>query len=230
MIKQMKIFVINLDKAEDRWAHYKDDKRYTRWSATSIDDLSHDHPIYGHLVSMWNIDPREHKAKCCCYLSHTRLWRYIVTNKINDVLILEDDAHLVNNIPDSSTLPQDGFTYLGGLTYNKKLTAGALPVEFDEGITKIDHSKYRLLMCLAIYIPKWEIAFKMLQAAEERGRPRAIDTMILHTKREQYVSYPASFVERPDPSQIREKKTKFSNSHYERVSGKEVLDEINHCE
>ena len=91
------------------------------------------------------------------------------------------------------------------------------------------NSEYRLLMCLAIYIPKWEIAFKMLQAAEERGRPRAIDTMILHTKREQYVSYPASFVERPDPSQIREKKTKFSNSHYERVSGKEVLDEINQC-
>jgi hypothetical protein len=222
----MKIFVINLDKAEDRWAHYKDDVRYTRWSATSIDDLSHDHPIYENMVSYWNVDPREHKAKCCCYLSHTRLWRYIVTNKINDVLILEDDAHLINPIPDSSTLPQDGFTYLGGLTYNKKLTAGPLPVEFDEGITKIDHSEYRLLMCLAIYIPHWTIAFKMLQSVEERGRPRAIDTMILHTKRHQYVSFPSSFVERPDPSQIRASKTKFSNSKYERVSAKRVLEEI----
>ena len=223
----MKIFVINLDTATGRWKNYEDDLRYTRWSATSIDDLSCDHPIYENMVSYWNVDPREHKAKCCCYLSHTRLWRYIVTNKINDVLILEDDAHLINEIPDSCNLPQDGFTYLGGLSYNKKLTDGPLSVDFDEGINKIDHLKYRMLMCLSIYIPTWEVAYKMLQAVEERGRPRAIDTMILHTMRHQYVSYPASFVERPDSSQIREKKSKFSNSHYERVKGKDVLDEIN---
>ena len=70
----------------------------------------------------------------------------------------------------------------------------------------------------------------MIQAAEERGRPRAIDTMILHTMREQYVWAPACFVERPDPSQIRASKSKFSNSKYERVKGKDVLDEINQCE
>ena len=223
----MKVFVINLDKATDRWENYKGDKTYTRWSATHYDELSDEHPIFSHMVSMWNIDPKEHKAKCACYLSHTRLWRYIVTNKINDVLILEDDAHLINPIPDSSQLPQDGFTYLGGLSYHNRLTDGPKKIEFEKGINKIPHADYRMLMCLAIYIPTWEVAHKMVQSAEERGRPRAIDTMILHTMRSQYVSYPASFVERPDPSQIREKKSKFSNSKYERVSGKEVLNEIN---
>lgn len=223
----MKIFVINLDKATDRWANYKDDKRYTRWSATSVDELRDDHPIFKDMVSMWNIDHQEHNCKCACYMSHTMLWQYIVANKINDVLILEDDAYLIGEIPDTSDLPQDGFTYLGGLSYHKRLTDGPLKIEFQDGINKIDHKKYRMLMCLALYIPHHSVAFKMLQAARERGRPRAIDTMILHTKRNQYVWSPAPFVERPDPSQIRAKKNQFSNTKYERVCGKKVLDEIN---
>ena len=223
----MRIFVINLDKATDRWSHYKDDKRYTRWSATSVDDLHDNHPIFEDMVSMWNIDPREHNCKCACYMSHTMLWQYIVTNKINDVLILEDDAHLIGEIPDTKDLPQDGFTYLGGLSYHKRLTDGPLKIEFQDGINNIDHSKYRMLMCMALYIPHHSVAFKMLHSARERGRPRAIDTMILHTKKNQYVYYPAPFVERPDPSQIRANKSKFSNTKYERVCGKKVLDEIN---
>ena len=211
----MKIFVINLDSAEDRWSHYENDKRYTRWSATSVDDLRDDHPIFKDMVSMWNIDPNEHNCKCACYISHTMLWKYIITNHLEDVLILEDDAKLVNPIPDTCDLPQDGFTYLGGFTSHLRLTDGPKKVEFEEGINTIDHADYRMLMMMAYYIPHWSVAHKMLQSVTERGRPRAIDTMVRHTHRKQYVSYPASFIERDDPSQIRKKKTKHSNEFYE---------------
>tara|TARA_Y100000592_G_scaffold88428_1_gene144242 strand:+ start:1690 stop:2331 length:642 start_codon:yes stop_codon:yes gene_type:complete len=211
----MKIFVINLDSAKDRWKHYENDNRYTRWSATSVDDLHDNHPIFKDMVSYWNIDPKEHDCKCACYMSHTRLWRYIISNHLEDVLILEDDAKLVNPIPDKSELPQDGFTYLGGFTSHKRLTDGPKKVEFKEGINKIDHSEYRMLMLMAYYIPHWDVAHKMLQSVTERGRPRAIDTMVLHTHKNQYVSYPASFIERDDKSQIRKKKNKHSNEFYE---------------
>ena len=223
----MRIFVINLDKATDRWANYKDDKRYTRWSATHYDELRDNHPIFEDMVSMWNIDPNEHNAKCGCYMSHTMLYQYIVTNKINDVLIIEDDAYLIGEIPDTKDLPQDGFTYLGGLSYHKRLTDGPLKIEFEDGINKIDHSKYRMLMTVAIYIPHHSVAFKMLRACKERGRPRAIDTMLVHTHVNQYVYYPAPFLERPEPSQIRKKKNTFSNTKYERVCGKKIVDEMN---
>ncbi len=211
----MKIFVINLDSAEDRWSHYENDKRYTRWSATSVDDLRDDHPIFKDMVSMWNIDPNEHNCKCACYISHTMLWKYIITNHLEDVLILEDDAKLVNPIPDTCDLPQDGFTYLGGFTSNLRLTDGPKKVEFEEGINTMNHADYRMLMMMAYYIPHWSVAHKMLQSVTERGRPRAIDTMVRHTHRKQYVSYPASFIERDDPSQIRKKKRKHSNEFYE---------------
>ena len=222
-----KIFVINLDSATDRWEHYKDDKRFTRWSATSIDDIPLSHEIWKQMISMWNIQPREHSAKCACYLSHTRLWQYIVTNKLNNVLILEDDAFLVNEIPDPKDLPTDGFTYLGGFTSHVRMTDGPKKIEFKEGINQIDHKEYRMIMCLAIFIPSWEIAYKMIQASTWNGRCRAIDTMIRKTYRNQYVNYPASFVERPIQSQIRDNKKKFSNSNYEWVNAKTVMEEIN---
>ena len=82
-------------------------------------------------------------------------------------------------------------------------------------------------MCLAIFIPTWEIAYKMLQASTYNGRCRAIDTMIRDTFRNQYVYYPACLVERPIQSQIRDNKKKFSNSQYEWVNAKKVMEEIN---
>jgi len=221
-----KIFVINLDTATDRWSHYKDDKRYTRWSATSIDEIPLGHKIWKQMISMWNIQPYEHSAKCACYLSHTKLWKYIVTNKLNNVLILEDDAFLVNDIPDPKDLPQDGFTYLGGFSSHLRMTDGPKKVEFKEGINQIDHKEYRMLMCLAIYIPTWEVAYKMIQSSTWNGRCRAIDAMIRKTYRNQYLYFPAPFVERPVASQIRDNKKKFSNSQYEWVTAKKVMEEI----
>jgi GR25 family glycosyltransferase involved in LPS biosynthesis len=222
------IFVINLDSATDRWSHYKDDERYTRWSATTIDDIPLNHEIWNKMISYHNISPYEHSAKCACYLSHTKLWKHIVENKLNNVIILEDDAFLVNDIPDPKDLPKDGFTYLGGFTSHVKLTDGHKKVEFKEGINQIDNNEYRMLMCLAIYIPTWDTAYKMIQSSTRNGRCRAIDTMIRDTFRSQYVYYPACFIERPVESQIRNNKKKFSNSNYEWVNAKTVMQEINH--
>ena len=223
-----KIFVINLDSATDRWSHYKDDKRYTRWSATTEGDyVSVTDPIFEKMISYHNISPNEHKAKCFCYLSHTRLWQYIVTNKLNNVLILEDDAFLVNDIPDPKDLPTDGFTYLGGFTSHTRLTDGPKKIDFKEGINEIDNTKFRMLMCLAIFIPTWQVAYKMIQASTYNGRSRAIDTMIRKTYRNQYLYFPACFVEKPIQSQIRANKKKFSNSKYEWVNAKTVMEEIN---
>ena len=228
----MKIFVINLDRAKDRWEHFKDDERFTRWSATDYNDLKEDTPIFKDMVSYWNIDPKCHRAKCACYLSHTNVYRYIVQNHLYDTIILEDDAELVGEIPDVSELPKDGFTYLAGSTSHLKLTEGPKKVEFEDGINPIKHNEYRMLTTVAIYIPNPKVALKMLQSCEKKKgkeakrRPRAIDTMIRDALTLQYVSYPATFVERPDESQIRSNKKDFCNSKYERVSAKRVLEEI----
>ena len=63
----MRIFVINLDRAKDRWEYYKHDERFTRWSATDYTKLNDNNPIFKDMVSYWNIDP------CKIFLVTTKL-------------------------------------------------------------------------------------------------------------------------------------------------------------
>ena len=132
----MKIFVINLDDAKDRWEHYKDDDRFTRWSATSREEVKEWDSEK--MISYHNIHPDQHLAKCACLKSHLNIWSYIITNRMNDVLILEDDALVSDYLPGGGKLPQDGLTFFGGYTASKKMTQGALNVSFTEVINKID--------------------------------------------------------------------------------------------
>ena len=222
-----KIFVVNLDKATDRWKHYEGDDRFTRWSATSKEDLSVNDPVLKRMISYYNIDRDEHINKCCCYISHRDLYRHIVANKLNKVLILEDDAQQVNELPHPDDLPDDGFCYLGGFSNHLQMVKGPLKVEFKEGVNQIKHDEYRMICCLAIYIPNWQTARRMYDSLDYNGRCRAVDTMIRNSFCPQYVNYPASFVERPEQSQIRKNKRKFSNSKYEHVNAKKIMEEIN---
>jgi len=212
----MKTFVINLDHAKDRWEHYKD-KGCTRWSATNFDEIKVNDPSIQKLISYHNISMKEHLCKIGCIKSHKSLWQYIVQTKMNNVLILEDDAHLVDMVPED--LPTDGMTYLGGFTCHPKITKGPLKPEFINGIQELDKTKYRMVMLMSYYIPTWEIAEKMLNHVNELKRWRAADIMIHDVPIKNYVSYPASFVERPIQSQIRKDKKKFSNEFYELCKG-----------
>jgi GR25 family glycosyltransferase involved in LPS biosynthesis len=211
----MKIFVINLDSATDRWEYYKDNDKFTRWSAFHWKDIAVTNPIFEKMISYYNIDPDQHKAKCGCLYTHMMLWRYIIDNKIDDVLILEDDALLMNELP--TDLPQDGFTYLGGFTSDYKITKGPKKIKFKNGINEIKHSEYKVLTTMAYYIPHWSIAHKMLRDVKQHDRYRAVDVMIRDTRCNQYVSYPASFIERPGESQIRKNNIKYCTDTYEYV-------------
>jgi hypothetical protein len=219
------VFVINLDSATERWKYYEN-KGWNRWAATHYNDLDDEHPIFKQMVSMWNIPPEEHKAKCACYISHTSLWEHIIKNDLKNVLVLEDDAYQINELPNIDDLPNDSLTYFGGITYNKRLTDGPLPVDLDEGLNKIDYTQYRMIMLLSYFIPNRRVAYKMLQSAKERGRPRAIDVMVKFSHINHYLYYPAIFVEKPMQSQIRNKKVRFSDSQYNSVKSQDVCQEI----
>jgi len=208
-------YVVNLDRCLDRMESFDDS--YTRWSATDYRDLQDKHPIFDRMISYHSIrNTNQHKAKCGCYLSHTNIWRYIVTNKLNNTLIVEDDAELVNDYADLQ-LPTDSFTYLGGFFHNKKMTDNTkINIESKEGINLLDKDKYRILMTLAYFIPTWEIAEKMLEAVN-KDRVRAIDVMMYNIDLPIYYNYPANFIERDIPSTIRKGKTKHSNQFYQWV-------------
>ena len=71
---------------------------------TDYTDLDPNHDIFTRMISMHNINPNEHKAKSGCFLSHVNLWKHIVEHKLNDVLIVEDDAEQINELPRDSSI------------------------------------------------------------------------------------------------------------------------------
>lgn len=214
----LRTFVINLDSATDRWDYYKD-KGVTRWSATSYDEISVNSPDIKKMISYHNLSMKEHLCKLACLKSHVNLWRYISTNKLNNILVLEDDAELVNPVPDLDKFRDDGITYLGGYTSHVQVTKGPKKISLEKGIHIINHNEYRMLMTVAYYIPNWKVAEKLVNNIMYAERYRAIDVMIRDfTGLTQSISYPASFRERPVESQIKKrKKKKFSNEFYELV-------------
>ena len=78
----MNKFVVNLDRCKDRMKYF--DKSYTRWSAVDGAVLKDDNPVLSKMISMYNISPQQHRAKCGCFISHIssigNVVRYLTTS------------------------------------------------------------------------------------------------------------------------------------------------------
>ncbi len=212
----MKKFVINLERCIERMDNFDDS--YTRWVATDYKDLDDDDDIYKRMISMWNINPNEHKAKCGCLLSHINLWKHIVEHKLNDIIIVEDDALQVNHLPETLG---DKFLYLGGF-FTKKLTDGAVEVELTKGINNIPDN-HKVLTTLSYYIPTWEIAEQLIVDITSQKRFRAIDIMLNKVSVEREIYYPAIYIERDLQSTIRPSKTKHPTEYYQFSRKKDII-------
>ncbi len=215
-----KIFVINLKESIDRWEKYKNKDIFKRWNATSIDDIIDDYDLQEKLISYWNVRyTKFHFSKCACLSSHLKLWKYIIDNKINDVLILEDDAVGEWN-HDTSYFRDDGITYLGGFLLDSKNIKKKIKPIFEKGYHKLDEKKYRMLQAMAYYIPTWEIMTELYNTIINLKRYRAIDIMVTKIDIPKYFVYPAVFTEERVESTINNngKKKGYSNEYYHYIN------------
>ena len=205
----MNKFFINLSRCNDRLQYF--DETWTRWEATDYKELDNNDPIFSKMVSMWNIQESEHNAKCACWLSHISLLRHIVDNGLNHVVIVEDDAEQINNLPDD--LGTD-LCYLGGF-FMRTMKGGAVePPPLVDGSINSLPSDYKLMCCLSYYIPTYKIAESMLNEIITQNRYRAIDVMFNKLSIQKNVYSPAIFRERPIESQIRKNKKKHASANY----------------
>tara|TARA_R110000851_G_scaffold207109_1_gene359095 strand:- start:1444 stop:3060 length:1617 start_codon:yes stop_codon:yes gene_type:complete len=206
----------------------KDSERLPQWANTEYkhfegvngkETLSYDCESCNKMVSYHNIrNTPQHLGKTGCFLSHMKLLKHIVDHKLNKCIIVEDDALQVNQLPES--LP-DTFCYLGGFIMNKKITnTEKFIIQHKQGLNTLDE-KYRMVCCLAYYIPRWEIAQEIFQQLLKLKRWRAIDISIPNLLKETNYIYPAVYIEEPSKSQIENKtKNKFANEFYSRSNCK----------
>jgi len=204
-------FVISLKDGERR--HKWENTDYKIFDAVNGKELSYDCESCKKMISYHNIrNTPQHLSKTGCFLSHLKLLKHIVQNKLNKVIVVEDDALQVNPLPED--LP-DTFCYLGGIIMNKKITSKEkIEIEHKEGINTLDE-KYRMICCLAYYIPTYQIAEDLYNKLMGLKRFRAIDISLPNLLPETKYIYPSIFIEEQGESQImNKKKKKFANEYY----------------
>ena len=201
-------FYINLDTSHNRRLKFLN-KGWFRWDAISRDQVPLD--VDKKMISYYNYPRNSHLGRCACFCSHMELYQYIIENQLNDVLICEDDAVLIKDLP--TEYPLDSITYLGGFFGNQKITDNT-PVKINliDGINTLP-PQYRVLMTMSIIIPTWHIAKEIVDEIESKKRYRAIDIMLGNMATLRYFEYPACFEEEGSPSDISTKDKK-SNQHY----------------
>ncbi len=211
-------FYLNLDRSPERRQTF--DETWTRFKATDGHSFTDDEPILSRMISMWNIHEKEHRAKCGCWQSHYNMLSHIRNNKLNRVIVVEDDALQVNDIDIDLLSKCKNFTYIGGYFANIKMFDGPLKQhecpESHYGINQIDKTECRILMTLSYYIPHWTIARDILDYLDSKARIRAIDVMLYNiVKVPQDYVYPAIFVEADFESTIHKKsRHRHPNQYY----------------
>lgn len=167
------IFVINI--SDERWERYKDDKRFTRWVGVNGRQLPLAF-VEQNYICMWNARESHKRSVAGCGESHLSLLRHIYENKINDVIILEDDT-VVDFDRLSELKDVKDFLYLGGRfqspTLKNKLCKENIIVK--NGLNKIDIDLFTITGGHAYYIPTYNIASDIYHDIMSKPKRRAID-------------------------------------------------------
>jgi len=207
----MKKYFINLDEDTTRAEKFKQSD-YIRWRATSREEVSDD--LDKKMISYYNYPEKAHLGRCGCFQSHISLLEHIVKNKLNDVLIVEDDAVQVSELP--TDYPKDSLIYVGGFLHNKRMTDNKkVIIKSTDGLNNLP-DEYRILMTLSYIVPTWELAEDILKKILSLKRYRAIDVLLGNIDIKKSYIYPACFIEEGAVSTI-QKKSKRSNELYEWV-------------
>ena len=200
------VFYVNLDRCPERDGYYRDQRlpasyggiKYQRFSAVdgcSLSDLECDK-----MISMWSIRPEHHRAKMGCYLSHCGVLRQIVTEQLDRVLIIEDDAVVRDAVIPEGIDKLDGVCFFGGWATSKRVCDANQPLNFLESESESSPSRietipsdasYRILQSRAYYLPTYQIAGELLTWLESHRRIRAYDIMLCRYPQTRYFVYPA---------------------------------------
>ncbi len=165
-----KVFVICA--YEERKKKYLKDDRYTIWDAihwTRVTDKMLENYHFRYNCKM---DLR--RKICACSESHLACLKHIYDNKIDNAIIIEDDAVInfdrLNELDDI-----DEVCYIGGMMFPPVLKDKHKFIKpiFDKGMHEIDTEKFVIHNAHGYYIPKHNLVGSMMRQTYQKRR--AID-------------------------------------------------------
>ena len=195
----MNIFVVNA--YEDRMYKY-DEERYQLYDAVwweDVTDAEVENYYFRHNAKM---DLR--KKVVACSLSHKKLLKKIITDKLENVVILEDDCVIKDWKRLEELKDVKEFCYIGGditspfLKDMKKFKEGGEKdnVRYccQKGINHIDKNVFKIGQTCGYYIPNASVAQDILSNIPHSTKERAIDNEYISLQKKGKINlflYPA---------------------------------------
>jgi len=144
----------------------------------------------------YNTSEYKKKRIMSVFNSHISILQKIVNEKINDVVVCEDDSIKEFDLKEST----NEICLLGGCLRhpnNWKLDTQwrkENDITFEEGVNKIDYSKYRWTQIYAVYYPNWEKTNELLKSILESKKSYChYDIFLSKNKLINYLYYPTPF-------------------------------------
>jgi len=150
----------------------------------------------------YNTSQRLKDATASCFNSHLKIMKKIVDEKLNDVVICEDDSIKVYDVLDTSNINE--ICLFGGAIRHpsnwskdkewRKEKVDDIVNNFKEGLNKIDYQKYRWSGTYAIYYPNWEKTNELLKTIlNSKKKYCHLDIFLSKNKLIDYLYFPSPF-------------------------------------
>ena len=173
----MKVFVINV--TDERWEKYKADTRYVRFKGVVGKEL--DLETYDKYVFYYNKGEDSKRGAIGCSQSHLSLMKHIYENKINNCIVIEDDALIdFNRLEELKEIK--GFSYIGGrfqatILKNDNVFQKQFNKEtyLTQKINKINPEEFIIIGCHGYYFENYNVAKGIYEDIQSQKRQRAID-------------------------------------------------------
>tara|TARA_R110002167_G_scaffold16422_2_gene64220 strand:+ start:620 stop:1258 length:639 start_codon:yes stop_codon:yes gene_type:complete len=151
------------------------------------------------MVRKHNETEKHFLSKCGCFSSHYKTFKYIVENKINNVIICEDDAILDSPIPLEDLDFGSKAIVLGAkldhpTNYREPFSPTTIASQFHVGLNKIDKNKYRWSMTFSIYYGDWRLIKLLVDLIEKPNtKLNHMDLWLCKTGLIEFLHYPSIF-------------------------------------
>jgi len=173
-----RIFVVNA--YDDRTLKYLDDPRYEIFPAVWWENINDDTLSKYHF--RYNCGEDLRKKICACSCSHLKILEKIRDEKINNAIIIEDDAFIdFDRLKELDNINEP--CYIGGMMFPpvlKDVNSFEKPESID-GLNTIDPSKFVILAAHGYYIPNYQDTEIFLEQHYEKRR--AIDVEYKHQQK-----------------------------------------------
>ena len=188
-----KIFVISMDNAIGAARRNLLNYAFT-WFKAADEPLP---LIKNRMFHFWNASEKNRRGRTGCLDSYYRLFKKIYDEKLDDIIIAEDDCFIKDEDYAYFLLnkPLD-ICYLNG-SFRHAPPSWKVQLEFNrsDGINPIDYKASRIIGTLGIYIPTYECVKPILTYIEKTHyKLRAVDMILCKEQMIRYYYYPSVMI------------------------------------